>query len=226
MPSLNRAQPTAVAAPRQGEAPPLDLSHQHELEAILPDEALKPGTEPAFDASTLRLLAVIDPVHTAAICFKLLASKTGRLPDGFNNWALVDKSGRTVAHVAASRGRLPQDFDQWGLTNWEGKTVAHVAAGWDHLPKGFSQWGLLDKDGRTVAHVAAAHGRLPKGFTQWGLVDKDGWTVAHEAAKHHRLPRDFNQWGLADRDGQTVASYAIWAGEARRDPTEGSRDDL
>ena len=198
MPTLNHTQP-ANAAPGHGEAPPLDLSHQHDEEPIRVDGALKPGAEPAFDAPSLRLLAAIDPAHTAALCAKLLASKTGGLPDGFDQWGLKDRDGRTLAHVAASRGRLPKDF---------------------------SQWGLKDKDGKTVAHVAVACGRLPKGFSQWDLTDGDGWTVAHEAAKRRRLPRDFNQWGLEDKDGRTVASWAVWnTCEARRDPTEGSLDD-
>ena len=74
MPALNRPH-HAVAAPGQGEAPPLDLGHQHEPEAILPDEslALPAGFRPLFDLPGLKLLATMDPDAAANTCAQMLA---------------------------------------------------------------------------------------------------------------------------------------------------------
>ncbi|MDR1084932.1 MAG: hypothetical protein LBP22_08760 [Deltaproteobacteria bacterium] len=41
------------------------------------------------------------------------AVMSGRLPEGFDRWALADKDGETVAHIAAKFGHLPEGFDRW-----------------------------------------------------------------------------------------------------------------
>ena len=82
----------------------------------------------------------------------------------------------------ARAGTLPADFDQWALADADGWTVAHEAARFGSLPADFDQWALADGyTGRTVAHVAVRWGRLPPDFDQWELADASGWTVAHVA---------------------------------------------
>jgi len=135
---------------------------------------------------------------------------TGNLPPDFNQWSLVDETGRTAAHVAAEGGTLPSDFDQWALADENGWTVAHVAAWWHHLPSDFNRWELANKRGRTVAHTAAEAGTLPPDFDEWHYVDDRGWTVAHVAALAGTLPPDFDQWELTDKRGRTVAQVAAF----------------
>jgi hypothetical protein len=37
-----------------------------------------------------------------------------------------EKTGTTIAHVAAEHGLLPPDFDQWDLADKYGRTVADI----------------------------------------------------------------------------------------------------
>ena len=107
----------------------------------------------------------------------------------------------------AREGTLHPDFDEWALSNESGWSVAHVAASEDNLPPGFGQWGIANIAGCTVAHVAAIHGLSRWGFERWDMSDKYGWTVAHTAAWHRKLPENFDRlelWELADDDGITV----------------------
>jgi hypothetical protein len=65
-----------------------------------------------------------------------IINSTKSLPDSFDQWGLVDRDDKTVAHIAAKRGHLPADFNQWDLTNNSGKTVAEVA------PEAYRKWRI------------------------------------------------------------------------------------
>lgn len=136
------------------------------------------------------------------------ALKAGPLPAGFNQWSLADSSGWTVAHEAAANSRLPEGFALWSMEGSHGYTVAHAAACAGSLPDDFDQWTLKDEDGVIVAQLAAFEGHLPEDFDQWHLVGGDGRTVAHTAAEFGHLPPDFDQWDLKDAQGITVAELA------------------
>ncbi|RMF99912.1 MAG: hypothetical protein D6735_14530 [Acidobacteria bacterium] len=69
------------------------------------------------------------------------------LPKDFQNWALADETGRTMAHEAAAYGHLPPDFDRWELADEDGNTVAQGAYEYRHLPNGFPFHRSLNSDG-------------------------------------------------------------------------------
>lgn len=77
----------------------------------------------------------------------------------------------------AAEGKLPPDFDQWAIADEVGRSVAHVAAIFGHLPPDFDQWGIMNNEGWTVAHSAAFHGHLPADFDRWDLKDFAEWSV-------------------------------------------------
>ncbi|WP_419635178.1 hypothetical protein [Thiolapillus sp.] len=77
----------------------------------------------------------------------------------------------------ARDGTLPPDFDQWALANEFGRSVAHVAAIYGHLPPDFDRWEISDATGCTIAHEAAYHGHLPPDFYRWTLATNNGITV-------------------------------------------------
>lgn len=138
-----------------------------------------------------------------------VAARHGYLPADFKGWSWVNPDdGRTVAHVAAMYGHLPKDFYNWEMTDESGWSVGHVAADYNTLPKNFSRIGLCNKYGTTVAHVLAIHDRLPEWFGDWGMCDRKGWSVAHEAAKHGTLPGGFDRWDISDINGWSVAHTA------------------
>jgi hypothetical protein len=120
------------------------------------------------------------------------------------------------ARDIAAQGELPPDFDQWALANDVGWTVAHVGALHGNLPvlepDGFNQWSLADNKGWTVAHEAARYGGLPADFDQWALVDNKGRSVAHEAALSGKMPAAFDMWDMVDQRDMTVAKVAITMG--------------
>lgn len=57
---------------------------------------------------------------------------------------------------------LPSDFDQWALADKDGTTVAHMAALFGTLPEGFDHWDLATAGGQTVRELAEALGCYPK----------------------------------------------------------------
>jgi hypothetical protein len=136
------------------------------------------------------------------------AVKAEDLPEDFDGWDWADNTGWTVAHEAAANHRLPVDFKRWDMDGGFGYTVAHAAARVGSLPDDFDQWELRDEDGTTVAQMAAFEGHLPEDFDQWHLVGGDGRTVAHTAAEFGHLPPDFDQWELKDAQGISVAELA------------------
>jgi hypothetical protein len=72
-------------------------------------------------------------------------------------YELADWKGWSVAHVMAWPGatKLPEGFDQWALSDNWGHTVAHEVAQYGRFPEGFNQWGLKDNHGWSVAHELA-----------------------------------------------------------------------
>ena len=113
----------------------------------------------------------------------------GCLPEGFNQWDLVDGDGWTVAHNLARHGNLPKGFNQWELKSRRGKTVAHFAATYKHLPDDFNQWHLIDSNNRTVFETMVFYYQgIPKWFKDWDLViTDDGETCQeiYERIKNH-----------------------------------------
>jgi hypothetical protein len=69
----------------------------------------------------------------------------GLLPADFNQWALTNNNGWTVAHEAAERGDLPSNFDQWDLTNDKGVRVSDIAK------EQFMQWKIMSEFEQNVA---------------------------------------------------------------------------
>jgi hypothetical protein len=135
------------------------------------------------------------------------------LPEGFDQWKLVDGDGWMVAHYAARRGHLPYNFVKWYLRTQtiEHDSVAHIAAKYGQIPENFPSecWRIKNRLGDSVAHIAAGKGYLPRDFKDWGLTDKDGDSVAHIAAMNGTLPKDLptKYWGYVNNKYITVESY-------------------
>lgn len=170
------------------------------------------------------------------------AAAMGLLPEGFNEWEILDEEGATVAHTAAMHGHLPRRFKEWDLLDTSGWSVLEIAVEYGHytaeqisgrarfyeimdhleatesLPAGFTadDLALCDDNGFTIAHEAGYRGLLDDEFDGWHWATKDGRTVAHETASAGQLPAEFDQWGLVDKDGWTVAhEVAQHASESR-----------
>jgi hypothetical protein len=57
----------------------------------------------------------------------------GTLPENFNDWAIADKHGWTIAHEAAHYGHLPKDFSQWTLSDENGLTITQIVMVYNNL---------------------------------------------------------------------------------------------
>ena len=78
------------------------------------------------------------------------------LPSNFVNYALADKNGRSLAHIAAAIGALPNWFRDYHISDKNGWTVAHAHVGRSKVSESFQFMDLADKNGLTVrAHAEA-----------------------------------------------------------------------
>lgn len=143
--------------------------------------------------------------------------KRNAIPDDFQDWALKDENGWTVAHEAAIRGTLTESFDQWALATPDGRTVAHVAAGYGGLPADFDQWHLADSNGWTVAHEAAEGGHLfvPPDSPVWEMCDNRGVTVELVSETGRVVaPTAWHEFkaaiGSGYKDGKVPARFGNW----------------
>ena len=144
------------------------------------------------------------------------AARKGWLPENFDQWALLDSDGLTVAHalvegIAAGVSRLPGVLpgDFWTLDGGREKAlfplpVAHhaIECGYPCEHFTFEIWSIRDASGQTAAHRAALIGRLPGNFSEWGLRDARMNTVAHIAAMRGDLPARFDDWTYFDGGGE------------------------
>lgn len=142
------------------------------------------------------------------------AARKGWLPESFDQWALLDSEGMTVAHalvegIAAGVSRLPGVLpgDFWTLDGGREKAlfplpVAHHAIECGYPCEHFTSeiWSIRDASGQTAAHRAALIGRLPGNFSEWGLRDARMNTVAHIAAMRGDLPARFDDWTYFDEE--------------------------
>jgi hypothetical protein len=150
-------------------------------------------------------------------------ARTGKLPEGFNDWRLRDVYSIPIAIAAALANKLPADFGCTDPLLWEiqegfgGPRVAHIAVEHGPLPAYFNKWDIANYQKCSVAHVAAVYGYLPKDFNRWDISDDNGITIAHVAADNNHLPDNFGKdnprlWGLFDNKGWTVAHIAAQRG--------------
>lgn len=140
------------------------------------------------------------------------AARKGWLPENFDQWALLDSEGLTVAHalvegIAAGVSRLPEKVpeDFWILGGARAQDlfplpVAHHAIECNYPCEHFTSeiWAIRDACGQSAAHRAAQIGRLPERFSEWGLRDARMNTVAHIAAMRGDLPAKFDDWTYLD----------------------------
>lgn len=146
------------------------------------------------------------------------AAREGWLPSHFNQWALEDSEGKTVAHALVwglrhGRARLPENLsmDFWCLTGRCGVPVIHyaleVGCVFDDLPR--SAWSIRDAQGRPAAHVAASKNTLPSHFFDWDLRDARMNTVAHVLALSGGDLEAFDAWSFQDEEGQTWPGWMM-----------------
>ena len=199
MPALNRTHPTA-AAPNTGEAPPLDLSHQHEPEPVSVAVPLNLWIGPVFDTPSLKLLLAMDPVYAAQVCAKMLASEDPKCANalewikeaGVDPWSVAVAGGPRAWRKLVSLGVRPGEVPTLKLAAssvaMDRQTASEALRRFPSSPEALDALLILTRAGGEArswaVHSLGAFSAFPKALAALVALARDSqWRVRLAAAE-------------------------------------------